>query len=210
MNYLTNYYKNLSEQLQEKVNVLHYRLRQLNEVAEPPENKPKPPEPNTPNADPVQEPVQPAPRRPMTDEEYQMEHPEPKVSNYDRDGDGVLSDEEYRAYFEAYFRWRSDYLTWQLNQLMAQIDYDADGIDVMLQAKINAVMQQMRELNRLGESVAGNPQELDWDYWKEIWKTLFGKTSSGYNLEFARWMWEMMRRQRGWDIPFRNPPGIGE
>jgi hypothetical protein len=31
MNYITNYYKNLSEQLQEKVNVLNYKLRQLNE-----------------------------------------------------------------------------------------------------------------------------------------------------------------------------------
>lgn len=31
MNYVTNYYKNLSEQLQERVNVLQYRLKQLNE-----------------------------------------------------------------------------------------------------------------------------------------------------------------------------------
>jgi hypothetical protein len=31
MNYITNYYKNLSEQLQEKVNVLNYKLRLLTE-----------------------------------------------------------------------------------------------------------------------------------------------------------------------------------
>lgn len=36
MNHLTNYYKNLSEQLQEKVNVLNYKLRQLNEMRAPP------------------------------------------------------------------------------------------------------------------------------------------------------------------------------
>ena len=36
MNYVTNYYKNLSEQLQEKVNVLNYKLRQLNEMTGPP------------------------------------------------------------------------------------------------------------------------------------------------------------------------------
>jgi hypothetical protein len=36
MNYITNYYKNLSEQLQEKVNVLQYKLQYLNERAPPP------------------------------------------------------------------------------------------------------------------------------------------------------------------------------
>ena len=36
MNHLTNYYKNLSEQLQEKVNILNYKLRQLNEMRGPP------------------------------------------------------------------------------------------------------------------------------------------------------------------------------
>jgi len=36
MNYITNYYKNLSEQLQEKVNVLQYKVKQLNEMAAPP------------------------------------------------------------------------------------------------------------------------------------------------------------------------------
>jgi hypothetical protein len=36
MNYVTNYYKNLSEQLQEKVNVLQYKVKQLNEMRAPP------------------------------------------------------------------------------------------------------------------------------------------------------------------------------
>jgi len=34
MNYLTNYYKNLSEQLQEKVNVLQYKLRRFHQLNE--------------------------------------------------------------------------------------------------------------------------------------------------------------------------------
>ena len=37
MNYVTNYYKNLSEQLQEKVNVLQHKLQYLNEKAAPPD-----------------------------------------------------------------------------------------------------------------------------------------------------------------------------
>ena len=209
MNHLTNFYKNKCEQLQEKVNILHYRLRQLNEVAEPPEDKPKPPQPNTPNADPVQEPVKPAPeRRPMTDEEYERENPEPKVSDYDRNGDGVISDEEFRSYFEDYYRWRMAYLRWQMSQVPDPIPND-DGIDVVYNERIQRIMEQIRDLTRLLKSVQGDNRELDWDYWKEIWKTLFGKNSSGYNLEFARWMWEMMRRQRGWDIAPRDAPIIG-
>jgi len=42
MNYLTNYYKNLSEQLQERVNVLQYKLQYLNEKID--RSVPPPPE----------------------------------------------------------------------------------------------------------------------------------------------------------------------
>ena len=36
MNHLTNFYKNKCEQLQEKVNILNYKIKQLNEMVAPP------------------------------------------------------------------------------------------------------------------------------------------------------------------------------
>jgi len=88
MNYLTNYYKNLSEQLQQRVDILSNRIRLLSEDAgdseagDPVENTENPwmtPEWAPPEFNPR---LPQSPVRPPNEQEWERDNPYPDAGNY--------------------------------------------------------------------------------------------------------------------------------
>ena len=120
MNYLTNYYKNLSEDLQAKVNLLSYRVRLLREAANSDVAAPEPesnPYIQPPWVAPEFDPNRPtSPQPPMNIDDYWANNPQPNPANYPYGRDDPDYKKDMDKWNKAYDRAKQNYFEWMRNQ----------------------------------------------------------------------------------------------
>jgi len=137
MNYLTNYYKNRCNQLQEQFNRLSNRIRLLSEDAGDSEAGEAQETPNNPWMEPEWTPPEFNPRlpqspvRPPNQQEWERDNPRPNPNNYP----GNWQDPDYQR----------DVFLWELAQIRAHENY-------------SAWFRYMRGLNR----ITGEGKDKEW------------------------------------------------
>ena len=179
MDYITNYYKNLSEQLQNKVNMLSSQIKFLNESANPPPDDLQSPwqtpysNPYSPSQ-PYWEPPEPQPTRrpgrgiiPSIDDVYPPESPTKRQGRPIPEL-GVVNDEREKSVEE----WMFDMLPKEIKELM-------------------------KEWNR----TAGHPTvyQYFWEIWQKLWLQRQGQWGSSRDIQEEKYK---MRKewQKVWQI----------
>jgi len=116
MNYLTNYYKNLSEQLQAKVNILSQKVRLLSEndtysgeAEEDTENPWMVPEWTPPEFNPG---LPRSPVRPPNQQEWERDNPYPNSNNYPDGPDDPDFKRDVQRWLDARWRAHMNYHAW--------------------------------------------------------------------------------------------------
>jgi len=118
MNYLTNYYKNLSEQLQAKVNILSQKVRLLSEDAGDSASGDAIEDTDNPWIDPVWTPPEfnpdlpRSPVRPLNEFEWITNNPRPNENNYPLGPRDPAYQRDYQQWIEALLRAMQNYNSW--------------------------------------------------------------------------------------------------
>lgn len=139
---------------------------------------------------------------PETEEQWREQNEEPKLEDFDSDGDGKLDEEELEEYRRAYQNWLFDLELWRHDQKEPNIE-DFDGrIGEYREAYEKWRRERERIFHRFdpdefpdNPSDTPNPGKLpsgvDYEYWWNLWKQIYGR--NGDMQHFYDWVWRMMR-----------------
>ena len=183
MDYLTNYYKNLSEQLQNKVDRLSSQLKLLHESANPP-------------PDDLQSPWQTPYSNPYSPSQPYWEYPEPQPTR--RPGRGIIPsiDDVYPPESPTKRQGRP------IPELgVLQSDAGAEKEKSVEEWMLDMLPKEIKELMKEWNRTAGHPTvyQYFWEIWQKLWLQRQGQWGSSRDIQEEKYK---MRKewQKVWQI----------
>jgi hypothetical protein len=153
-----------------------------------------------------------APKPPLSYEEWMRENPMPDSKDYDTDGDGVLNDEERRAYEEAWQDWQR-YYEWWLDDWQDYYwhldrppdrwyEWDPNSNEPWTPGEWQREFDEWWERRNPDSRDPNRPTREDYEYFREIWERLqrqIGDINPNHPFwrEYLDWLFQLHEWQRG-------------
>lgn len=144
----------------------------------------------------------PSNEEPETEEQWRERNKEPEMEDFDKDGDGKLSEEELFDYEQAYETWLYYLELWRHDQKEPKPE-DFDGrIGEYQEAYEKWVRERNRIYHRFDPDTFPDPEQqnpgklppgADYEYWWTLFRQIYG--NDGDMQQFYDWVWRMMRGQ---------------